>query len=425
MSAGKSWPFGLAALVLVLAVHGGTLRNDFVFDDHKLVEANPVVRTLNPVTHLSSSFWSRWEMGSDYWRPVVTMSLALDRAVWGEAPWGFHLTNLLLHAAAVFLLFLLLRGLGGTLPAAVGAALFAVHPVQVESVAFVLGRTDLLAVVFLLLAALAYRAGRHLAALAAFAGALLSKESAVTFPALALGIELARSGGTSWSGALADRLGPFLRRIAPYLALVAVYLLLRYAVLGVLLGTPATPEVSWRNPVVGAPLGARWLTAVDVAARYVLLVLFPLTLSVEYGHDVVPLLRSAASPSFLVSAGVVLAALGAVAWLARRSPLGRFGAAAAAGSYLLMSHLLFPAPIIMAERVLYLPLVGVAALAAAAASGVASRLGGERGRRAVIAAAVLLAVPLAARSFARVADWRDDLTLYEATTRDAPRAALA
>ena len=107
---------------------------------------------------------------------------------------------------------------------------------------------------------------------------------------------------------------------------------------------PESAEVSWRNPVVGAPVGARLLTAVDVAGRCALLVLFPLRLSVEYGHDVVPLVRSAASPSFLASLAVVLGSLAAVGLLARRSAVGRLGAVVAAGSYLLMSHLFFPAP---------------------------------------------------------------------------------
>jgi tetratricopeptide (TPR) repeat protein len=415
---------GILSLVVVLAVFGRTLGNGFVFDDHPLVERNPVVRTLDPLSHLGASFWSRWETGSDYYRPLVTWSLALDRAVYGEAPWGYHLTNLLVHAGNVLLVFLLLRDLGLPFAGGAGAVLFAVHPVQVEPVAFVLGRTDLLAVLFLLLTLRLYLRPRLGLSLLTLGMALLSKESAATFPVLALAADLLRRGRAG-PGLRAEALR-FARRLAPYLALIAVCAAVRAGVVGQLLGGSGPPEDAWRNPLTSAPLLARWLTAVVVASRYVALLLFPGRLSVDYGFDVVPLVHSPASPSFLVSAAGLVALAGAIGLIGRGSPVARFGAVVATGTYLPMSHLLFPAPLVMAERFLYLPMLGACAIAAGALLHLTRPMDplAKRGWLTPVLT-LALATPLAARSFVRCGDWRDDLTLFRAATASAPRSAMA
>ncbi len=201
----------IAILAVVLAVYGRTLGNGFVSDDHRLIERSAVVRTLDPAAHLGAPFWAKWGAAFEYYRPLATWSLAFNRAVSGTRPFGYHLANLLLHAAAAFLLFAVLRRIAGRSTAFVAALIFAVHPVGSESVAWVLGRTDLLAAVFVLLATWLHAGvpdrprGRDLAryggTIAALAAGLLSKESAVTFPAFAVAVDLAaaRSRGASFA----------------------------------------------------------------------------------------------------------------------------------------------------------------------------------------------------------------------------------
>jgi len=186
------------ALVAVLPF-ASALGGPFIFDDDLIIVKNPFVHDL--------SWWWRWfthdfwdispypddvPMRLVYWRPLVLASYAIDWQLWYGHPLGFHLTNLLLHAAAGVLAFATLRRwVGADVPAALGAALFAVHPSKAESVAWIAGRTDVMVTVGMLLAtagvARRLRGERGGAALEALGttGAYLSKELAVTLPALA------------------------------------------------------------------------------------------------------------------------------------------------------------------------------------------------------------------------------------------------
>lgn len=426
----------LLSLFLVLAVFFSTLKNDFNVDDHFLVKRNPIIQTLNPATHLTSPFWSRWDVSSQYYRPLVTWSLALDRAIHGEKAWGFHLTNILLHAINVFLFFLLLRQIGGELVGIMGAMLFAVHPVQVEPVVFVLGRTDLLCVLFLLLSAQLYarlwepplgRKGRLLfLSLITFSFALLCKELAVTFPALALAIDLARSRDKPWRSALPEGFRQFLRHFPFYLGMILGYLLIRYYVIGQFLGTPSTIEKTWQNPLFGASLGVRLLTAVNVAFRYFKLLIFPRHLSIDYGYDVVPLVSSIFSPIFLLSSLVILCFGAALLFLAWKKPVCLFGAVSLSGTYLLISHLFFPAPIIMAERFLYLPMIGLTVFLVSVVIIFAEAVAPLSRRTLVsIILVMLFLIPLSVRSIYRIRDWRNDLTLFSSAIKATPRSAMS
>jgi tetratricopeptide (TPR) repeat protein len=426
---------GLLAL-LVGAAFSGVLANGFAFDDREIVQNNPGLETLDPGDHLGKAFWEREGLTYRYYRPLTSWTLALNHALHGESAAGYHLANLLMHFGCAALLFLLLRRLGGYLPAFVAAAVFAVHPIQTEAVAWVVGRADLLATLFLL-ATLLFHAGlpeapsardlsRVLPAAAALGAALLSKEGALTFPAVLIAYELATA--LRREGRLRDRLRPAVRRLifsAPfYLAVIGAYLVLRHQVVGTLLVTP--DEALWKNPLLAAPLITRWLTAVNIAGRYLLLLVFPRTLSIDYYFDVVPLVRSVLAPAFLLP-GLALVATGALGWAAaRRIPAVLFGALAAPGTYLPLSHLLFAAPVVMAERVLYLPMIGLASCVGALLVAAGSRVIPERGRLAVPLFLVLvLLLPMVLRSRARTRDWKDDLTLFTSAVQAQPRSALA
>jgi tetratricopeptide (TPR) repeat protein len=180
-------------------------------------------------------------------------------------------------------------------------------------------------------------------------------------------------------------------------------------------------EPVWQNPLPDAPLGVRWLTAIVIAGRYLGLVLVPWRLSVDYYSDVVPLVRSPLAPAFLFSAAALVAAGAASLAAARRWPAALYGLVTAVGGWLVVSHLFFAAPIVLAERALYLPMAGIAAIAGAAAIALAGRL-----PRRLLRAAALAALVLAGwRSFDRVRDWHDDRTLFAAATVATPRSALA
>ncbi len=425
----------LGVLTLLVGVSfAGALGNDFVYDDRELVRNNAALETLRPGDHLGRGFWPGADRNYPYYRPLTSWSLALNNALHGESATGYHLANLLVHLGCGVLLFLVLSLVAGARLGLVAAALFAVHPIQTEAVAWVVGRADLLATFFLLLALVAHakvpdrpsRASLTLGAGAgiAFLAALLSKEQALTFPALVLAFELARAivGEGSWR----ERLRPAAARLrvtAPlYLAAIAGYLVLRHQIVGPLLAMP--DESLWKNPLLGAPFVTRWLTAVNIGGRYLLLLVFPKSLSVDYYFDVVPLVRSVSSTAFLLPA-VAIAATAAAIWAGRRSPAVTFGAVTAFATYLPLSHLLFAAPVVMAERVLYLPMVGLAACIATLVVALATRLAPRKGSIAVVLLSLVLLVPSILRTRDRTADWRDDLTLFSSAVEAQPRSALS
>ena len=144
----------LGLLAVVLIAFSRALSCGFVFDDGDYLIRNPMV-------HLGLSraglIWALKTTHMGNWHPITWYSHMLDAELFGPRPWGHHLTNLVIHAANTLLLYLLMRFLTGrVLTSAVVAALFAIHPLHVESVAWISERKGLLSTFFSLLAMLAY-----------------------------------------------------------------------------------------------------------------------------------------------------------------------------------------------------------------------------------------------------------------------------
>src|SRR3972149_3559607 len=176
-------------LLAVLIVFGQTLRHDFVnYDDRLYVYENPYV------THGLTTQGIVWAFTSKHasnWHPLTWLSHMLDCQLFGLAPWGPHLVNVLLHAATAILLFLVLRRMTGDLwPSAFVAVVFAVHPLRVESVAWVAERKDVLSGLFFMLTLWAYvgyvrhpfSTARYLTVMVLFALGLMAKPMLVTLP---------------------------------------------------------------------------------------------------------------------------------------------------------------------------------------------------------------------------------------------------
>src|SRR5215831_19395601 len=131
-------------------VFAQTVRHQFItYDDPQYVYANPDVSAGVSLPRIS---WAFTHTVAGNWHPLTTISHMLDCQLYGLKPAGHHFTNVLLHAIAVILLFLVLRQMTGILwPSAFVAALFAIHPLHVESVAWISERKDVLSAVFFML----------------------------------------------------------------------------------------------------------------------------------------------------------------------------------------------------------------------------------------------------------------------------------
>jgi tetratricopeptide (TPR) repeat protein len=396
----------LAALLVAatFAVYGRVLGHDFVdYDDLQVIVWNENLRPGSPAEALALAFGTTLNAN---WIPLTTLSLQIDRALWGGSATGTLLGNVALHAAAaVALFFALARLSGATGPSAFAAGVFALHPLHVESVAWASARKDPLCGLFFALGLLAYarhaerpEGRRSLLVAACFALALLAKPVAVTFPLVLLLID-------AWPlGRLAD---PAQRRRAlaeklPLLALSAaagVWTLVAQREAGAML------------QAARIPLATRVLNALDACVAYLADAFWPSGLAVFYPHplEALPVGRALAG-------GALLAAISALAFrLRRRRPWLGMG---------WLWFLVTLAPTLglvqvgvqaRADRYTYLPLVG---LALALGFEAADRFGRSRGLAAA-GAAVLAALGLAA--WQQVGHWRDAVALHShavAVTRD-------
>jgi len=405
----------LVVFALALVAYSNTLRNGFVFDDRILIQRNPQLRAEGMGQLFVSPYWTGEGRTNRLYRPLTAFSFALNYRL-GDSPFGFHLVNSLLHACVSVLVFLLvLRLFGHPGMASLAAALFALHPVQTESVAGLVGRAEILSALFVTAALLldriapsrsAARAGSMLL----FFLALLSKENALAYPALLIGTDvvLGRPRGLSRRS----------RRLE-YLAaggVAAVYLLLRLKILGALMEPSRIPGVD--NLLAHAPAGARVLTAISLGARYLGLFLFPRQLSADYSARQIEPVSGMGDPAVWLGMVVVAGFVLAIAGFRRRLAPFSWGLGFAAASFVLVSNLLFPIGTIFAERLLYLPLLGLCTAAAFLAS-----IASDKRPRTTAAVAAALLVLLGSRTWQRNRDWRDDFSLFSAAARVSPRSA--
>lgn len=383
---------------LALACYANTLGNGFVFDDSAYL-ASDAVRSLA----LGELFGASW-MGLAWYRPLTLLSLGLDFQLFGEASWGYHLTNVLLHAVNSLLLYALARALLGEDRTALWAALlYASHPLQTEVVAWVSARGDLLASLLFLSAFIAHRQ-RSVLAYLLYAGACLSKETAMVLP-VALFWADSRAGVAAWC-----------KRHWGYGAVLLGVLALRWLALA---DAPAGPVST--NFLADLDLGQRLATAVAILPRYLLLIAAPLHLSADYSHASIPLVTSPWDLWFI--AGLALgAALVVLPWVVRSRFLS-FASAFFGACLLPVTNLLFLAPSGMAERYLHLAMIPVALTWGWAGQ---CCLRKSPGRRRLIWA-VMLGVALlgGVRTIVRNRDWHSDARLFAAVLTHYPDNARA
>ncbi len=396
-----------AALAVALAatlVYLPALANRYALDDSSIIENNPAAQSIaGAVRAFGQSYWPP-EHEAGLWRPLVILSFAADYQVSGGSTVVLHATNIVLHAAVSAAVVAVLAPYVSVAGALAGGLVFAVHPVHVEAVANLVGRAELLAALFLLLAVLASRSARaRRAAGRSSAGAealmmtavllgLLSKEHAVIAVALIWLDETA----------LAARPRLPARDYLALIALSAAWFLVRRAAEGGVGFTSIAPTF------FGLDTAGRLSTMLPVVFVVVRLFVWPWDLSPDYHPEVVA--RLTAPTALGVAGGILLLACGLLAlalWRTRRAPA--LGLLIIGMAWLPTANLLFPTGIVLAERTLYFPSVGLALLAAALFDGAVSR--GWGGRTAMLAAPGLLLALFAARTLTRIPDWRSTRAL--------------
>ena len=316
-----AWGAGALVALIAFAAFLPALSADFVtWDDNRNFLDNSAFRGLGwPQLHW---MWTTFHMG--HYVPLTWMTLGLDYVVWGMNPLGYHLQNLVLHAVNAVLVYVLARRIlalcseqaeptpgGTTAPAAIAALLFAIHPLRVESVAWITERRDMLSLLFCLTSVLLYlryvrNAGAarrwYVLSLAAFVCALLSKATSVSVPVvlLVLNVYPLRRFGARDTG----RAGA--RRVALEL--------LPYALLS---AATSTLSIVALDPPAQLPFGAKVAVSAYSLAFYLWKAVVPTGLSplYEMPRSVNPL-----ALRYVLSGAVVLIVTGGALAVRRRWP---------------------------------------------------------------------------------------------------------
>lgn len=393
----------LAVAASAVVPYIGTLWNRFALDDVYIVVLDPLVRAPSGIWRaFGASYWAG-NLNTTVYRPLTVATYALDWIVGGPAV--FHLVNVAWHVAATVLVALLARRWAGDAAALVAGVLFAVHPVHVEAVANIVGRNELMAAGFVLLAVYAaLEREQPLPSGIAFACGLLCKENAVVTPAL---IALA------WLVGL--RRVPAPRRLAWFVASWAAIGLGYFALRYIVFRQYGAGIVAVAPVFNGATALTVRLTAVAALGDIGRLLVFPLHLRADYSPAERTAVTSLGDARVLLGMAVVAIwiALLVLAWRRRRT-LEVYGLGWVAIAYAPVANLLFPIGVLIAERTLYLPSAGLAL----AAGGALRQLQGK----SLALVAVALFVLGGARTAFRVPAWRDNAHAAENLLDDAPQS---
>lgn len=411
-------------LLLTVVVFGQTARFGFVYDDASYILNNP---------HVSSGLsWSNfvWSLSSGYfatWHPLTWLAHMLDVSLFGLEAGGHHVVNVILHGLNVLLLVLALRALTSSVWRSVlVAGLFAVHPLHVETVAWIADRKDLLYALFFLLTLIAYQRycrvpgkGRYLALLVAFSLGILSKATMMSLPLILLLLDywpLNRvappPNRLDGPARLVD--WPVLRRLVaekiPLLALSVAQAFIIYR-------SQHSAAIALETP----PLALRLANASINYLRYIGKTLVPSNLAALYPfpQTMPPWWMTALAVLALVTTSV------AVVLRSRRRP------ALVVGWFWFLVTLLPVSGIVqigsgtqsMADRFTYVPLIGLFVMAAWLTGGATSR--SPRSFLYVVVVCGALLGVLAGVSYRQASHWNDSVTLWEHALRATERNYVA
>jgi protein O-mannosyl-transferase len=422
-AAPRAWLAVLLVAVVALAASITSLRNGFAYDDGWIIVANKPLHTLHAWwTLFARSYWMP-EFGARLYRPLTSLLFAVQWAAGQGSAVPFHVVNVALYAAVCVAVLSLLRrtdvqarGIGGALCA---AALFAAHPVHVEAVANVVGQAELWVALLLVLSVVAYvrwRADgplgrrRVLVLLGAYAVVCLVKENGVVLPALIAAAE--------WLLVSDDR--PRKKRVDSIRELVLAMLLVavvtlyvRHRVLGAVIGDDPHPAF------VGMSAGHRQLAMLALVPRVAGLFLWPARLLADYSPGDTPL-RTTFGAWHLLGSAIVGALLGLAAWCRSRRPAVTFGVIWMVVALAPVANVFVATGIVIAERSLFLPSVGLAIALGALLAWAGERTPRTTVRQVAAAAVAALVVVGAVRSAVHAPVWKDNPTLFTQLVHDAP-----
>jgi Tfp pilus assembly protein PilF len=389
---------GLLLVLVTIALYAPVARAPFLnYDDALHVTDNPHVRAgLTWKTFI----WAFKTGETSDWHPITWLSHALDCELFGAGPMGSHVINVLLHAANALLLFLLLENATGFLWRSLGVAtLFALHPINVESVAWISERKDVLSMFFFLLALGAYGwyvrrpgIGRYLLVTVAYAFSLMSKAQTITFPFALLLLDC-------WPLRRVELVSRrFLKLVLekiPWFALSAASALI-------------TIKVEADATQSSLPLWAHLANAVVSYGRYLVKSFWPVNLAIVYPHPGLAISGTAVALAGFVTVGITIV----VVLFRQRRPffVGWFWFL---GTLVPMIGLVQISVHAMADRYAYIPLLGIFVIVCWGGAELTATC--HVPRLASVVGVAIIFVALAMGLHRQVNFWGDNLSLWSHT----------
>lgn len=407
--------------VITLAAFSQVLKHEFVnYDDQTYVVDNPHVR--EGLT-AEGFIWAFTSVRASNWHPITWLSHMLDCSLYGLKPLGHHLTNVLLHLANSLLLYLLLRRMTGTIWQSVFvAALFAIHPMHVESVAWVAERKDVLSTLFWILTTWAYVLyvegpgfKRYLLMLLAFALGLMAKPMLVTLPFVLLLLDYWPLGRFDVDSDIAKGKAQNQASISlkerrslhfhlawekiPLFALATVSSVVTFFV------QQSTGAVETLDVI---PIKFRLANALVSYVSYIYKMLWPQRLAVFYPHP-----GSSVKMWLIAGAAFVLVCVSIIViWEMRRRPYLAVGWLWYLGTLVPVIGIVQVGQQAMADRYSYIPLIGLFIVIAWGVPELFPRSWHYRGPILVVSATVIIGV-LTSITWIQVKHWRNSVSLFQ------------
>ncbi len=344
-------------------VYINALSNEFVFDDESVVLGDQSITEISNIPKYFTAQEGFHKVIGRYYRPVVSTTYAIDYALWGLKPFGFHLTNIIIHVINSLLFFKLLllifAGGKGNLTGAklfavlFGGLIFAVHPIHTEAVTWVSGRTDSLSFTFFTSSFIYYikylreqKVYFLVLLLLFYVLALLSKEMAITLPVVLILFDIAENKGLS--------VKLIKERFSVYFILFAasvLYLSLRWFIL------KDIPQRETYFYFYGKDAFTSLLTMLQTLPLYFRLLIVPIGLLYHY-NGYLPYVNSITAPDVIIALVFIIVMAAITAYFFRKSPLISFSILLFFAALLPVMNIV-PTMNFMAERFLYIPSISL------------------------------------------------------------------
>jgi tetratricopeptide (TPR) repeat protein len=403
--------------LIAILVYIPAFNADFTLDDIPIIEENSYIKSTDKIPAIwTSHYWAGKIDANDtgLYRPLTLTTYNLQYALSGNKAGAFHVVNILLHALVCFVLmkmaFLVFTDYRVAL---VAGLLFAIHPIHTEAVAGIVGRAEILASLFILTSLISYHHFRQKGDLKWLALLLLSTFAAITskehgFLIIALlGLQEAYYFFTSKNYSLGDRKKWTAFGSVAFLS--AALWAFRSTITG-----PPVPHEQW----LGVNATDRMATSIRTIGEYIGMHIWPLRLSADYWTDQVPIVGF--SQAGVILGFLVIALLLALAfYLRRKMPVASWGILFFFLMLLPVSNFLFAAGFLKAERILYIPSIGLimvmAVMKIRLIDGKATKIPG-------LIVLGLFVLFFTWRTWTRSADWKNNYTLALATLETSPNS---